>query len=662
MFTRLPLKQWSMFLVMTGLVVATLGPFLLVNAQATEPTAIIDAALKDLSQKLGRTLSRGTVDNWTWEQIDFPDASLGCPQPGKTYAQVVTRGYRLTFTTRGVTYEYRALNDGSVLFQCTASGAAPAATSPVVVPPTAAPVVPTAAGQPILFQKPLAYVGADGNVTIATIGQDLGVPITGDAARQSLQAMPFYQVAHAYGQFRWSPDGTKLLFTDVSARNLYLAISGQKPVMIARGLAAGYPGTWSPDGNEVAYAVETNQPQGDGLVRQVQAIPVTATGAGQPRVAGSFVQGSGCGNIELDPAEAAYRAEAGFEGNGLTLAWTAQGFVYSTLCQGVGLALANSGGQVLWTVADVARAAVSPDRSRAVAARYDSGQRATTGLVLIDLTNGSVTPLQSEASPDQVAWSADGANILYSTVNPLPSVMGNPGTVGQQLFQAWPLEGKSYNVTLWRMPAAGGPSTRLFQQEGRGIGVISAATDTSGVVFSVISSMAHMFQAINSGISGTQAAAAAPRAQVYLASWNGDIPARLLFSGNSYGGQPACDAATFTAVPAAPITGSAQAPGGSVGSVGNVGNASVPPPNLVIGGQAVVTTTRGDTLNLRQTPGLSAPVLRILKPGAVVTILAGPQMVDNFRWWQVSADDGSVGWVVDQVTDQDGTTNTLAPQ
>jgi hypothetical protein len=37
-------------------------------------------------------------------------------------------------------------------------------------------------------------------------------------------------------------------------------------------------------------------------------------------------------------------------------------------------------------------------------------------------------------------------------------------------------------------------------------------------------------------------------------------------------------------------------------------------------------------------------------------------MVDNFRWWQVSADDGSVGWVVDQVTDQDGTTNTLAPQ
>jgi SH3-like domain-containing protein len=114
-------------------------------------------------------------------------------------------------------------------------------------------------------------------------------------------------------------------------------------------------------------------------------------------------------------------------------------------------------------------------------------------------------------------------------------------------------------------------------------------------------------------------------------------------------------------MPAAPITGGGQTTGGQVPG-GNAGNPSIAPPNLVIGGQAVVTTTKGDTLNMRQTPGLSAPVLRILKPGAVVTILAGPQMVDNLRWWQVGADDGSVGWVVDQVTDQDGTANTLAPQ
>ncbi len=89
----------------------------------------------------------------------------------------------------------------------------------------------------------------------------------------------------------------------------------------------------------------------------------------------------------------------------------------------------------------------------------------------------------------------------------------------------------------------------------------------------------------------------------------------------------------------------------------------MPPPNLVIGGQAVVSTTGGDTLNLRRDPSRSAPVLRVLKQGTTVTILAGPQNTEGFRWWQVRAnDDNSVGWVVDQVTDQSGTVNTLTPQ
>jgi hypothetical protein len=82
----------------------------------------------------------------------------------------------------------------------------------------------------------------------------------------------------------------------------------------------------------------------------------------------------------------------------------------------------------------------------------------------------------------------------------------------------------------------------------------------------------------------------------------------------------------------------------------------------VIGGQAVVTTG-GDSLNLRKDPNRASPVLRILKPGAVVTILAGPQAGEGFRWWQVRAnDDNSVGWVVDQVTDEKGTQNMLSPQ
>ncbi len=644
-------------LVLSTLLTATLiGVVPRAFAQVSEPTGIIDAALRDLSQKLGRTLTRNNVDNWTWEQVQFPDASLGCPQPGQTYAQVLTLGFKFTFTVGGVVYDYRALNDGSRIFQCTASGAVPAGPTPTreAAPPTVAPIAPVAPGQPMAFQKSLAYVRADGNVSITAIGQGAGIPITGDASVQTLQTMPFYDVTRQYGQFHWSPDGTKLIFTEQRSQSLYLAVSGQAPVQIARGLSTLYPGAWSPDGTEIAYAVETNQQQGEGLVRQVQAVPVTATGASQPRVAGSFVQRVGCGGGVSDPAEMIYQDEAGFGGNPLTLDWTTQGFVYSMECTGVGLALADPGGRVLWKLDNVARADISPDRTRAVALRRNvQGQQ--SGMVSIDLRNGSATQIHSEANPDQVAWSADGSTIIYSTLVAAPGIQGNPqSAVGQQLFQGeWPVDSKSNTVTLWRMPAAGGQSTRLFQGEGRGVGVIASAPDNSGVAFSLVSSMAVMIQQINNGATVSQVLGALPHADVLFVNWDGGgQPAAVV-----RGGRPAFGGGTFTAVPSGANTVNVPQ-GGSPG-----GDPNVPPPNLVIGGTAVVSTTRGDTLNLRKSPSISAPVLRILKPGAVVTILAGPQSADGFRWWQVRAqDDNSVGWVVDQVTDQDGTTNTLTPQ
>jgi hypothetical protein len=38
------------------------------------------------------------------ESVDWPDASLGCPQPGQAYAQVVTPGFRFTFQVGGRAY------------------------------------------------------------------------------------------------------------------------------------------------------------------------------------------------------------------------------------------------------------------------------------------------------------------------------------------------------------------------------------------------------------------------------------------------------------------------------------------------------------------------------------------------------------------------------
>jgi len=635
-----------------------------ITAQAPEPAVIIDAILKDLSQKLGTTIRRTSNVAWTWEQINFPDTSLGCPQPGQSYAQTVTPGYKVVVTFNNMAYDYRARSDGSQIFQCGGAIAAPttptqeAPTPTTTGPGTAAPTAlpsgtagPTAPGtgigQVVTYQKPLAYVGADGNVFLTTIGQGAGTPITADSTASTSEFTPFFNTSRTYGQFRWSPDGQKLLFTELTTNSLYVVVSGQKPVRIATGLATLYPGAWSPDGTEVAYAVDARQVQDNGEVRQIQAVQVAGATIGQPRVAGSFVESTGCGGGSVDPAQLLYMREAGYQSNGLTLDWTPQGFVYSMACTGIGLALANPNGQVLWTAADVGRAAVSPDRTRAV------GIQKNAQLVMVDLANGSVTPMQAEANPDQVAWSGDGSTIVYSTVTPGQVIKGVASPVWQQLLRSdAPLDAQTYTVSLWRVAATGGPSTRLFRQQGFAIGVIAPAPDSSGVAFSFIPSDAELVQQVNGGAPAVQARSLAPRPQIYFVNWNGDSQSGLIAPALRFSGQPAFSSGEFTAISA-----------GATSAPGNVSNPNVPPPNLVIGGQAVVSTTGGDTLNLRRDPSRSAPVLRVLKQGTTVTILAGPQNTEGFRWWQVRAnDDNSVGWVVDQVTDQSGTVNTLTPQ
>ncbi len=41
-----------------------------------------------------------------FEAVDWRDSSLGCPEPGKSYLQVITPGYRVVLQADGQTYEY----------------------------------------------------------------------------------------------------------------------------------------------------------------------------------------------------------------------------------------------------------------------------------------------------------------------------------------------------------------------------------------------------------------------------------------------------------------------------------------------------------------------------------------------------------------------------
>lgn len=47
------------------------------------------------------------------EAVTFPDGSLGCPEPGMAYTQVVTDGYKVVATASGKTYDYRGTVAGT---------------------------------------------------------------------------------------------------------------------------------------------------------------------------------------------------------------------------------------------------------------------------------------------------------------------------------------------------------------------------------------------------------------------------------------------------------------------------------------------------------------------------------------------------------------------
>jgi hypothetical protein len=80
------------------------------------PEAVMDAVRADLSARTGIDASGATVV--TAEAVAWPDGSLGCPQPGVMYIQVVTPGYHVVLSLEGTTYDYRVAGEGSVIRLC----------------------------------------------------------------------------------------------------------------------------------------------------------------------------------------------------------------------------------------------------------------------------------------------------------------------------------------------------------------------------------------------------------------------------------------------------------------------------------------------------------------------------------------------------------------
>ncbi len=77
--------------------------------------ALTTLAKQDLVGRTGVSEAQITVVSATSEE--WRDSSLGCPQPGGMYAQVITPGYRIVLEAGGKRYEYHTDSSRVVLCQ-----------------------------------------------------------------------------------------------------------------------------------------------------------------------------------------------------------------------------------------------------------------------------------------------------------------------------------------------------------------------------------------------------------------------------------------------------------------------------------------------------------------------------------------------------------------
>ena len=88
------------------------SPIQPVEPRPSGPTA---AAIADLATRLG--IDESGVEFVSQEAVTWPDGSLGCPQPGMGYTQVLVSGSLVVLHVNGVSYEYHS-GGGNDLFYC----------------------------------------------------------------------------------------------------------------------------------------------------------------------------------------------------------------------------------------------------------------------------------------------------------------------------------------------------------------------------------------------------------------------------------------------------------------------------------------------------------------------------------------------------------------
>lgn len=509
-------------------------------APAENPEQLLDIGIAYLNSQLGTSITRRNLSRWTWEEASWEDTALGCPQPDTEYDDSVpVWGIILKLEYVNRVYVLHMTPDGRRIMPC---GDDPllspvvdglVVTGDVLQPTAAAPdTVTSAATIPLL-----AHTGPDGNVFVGSLAEFPGQQVTNIEPISDATPTPLPRFDHVFGLYRWSPDGQQVAYVDSAApASLYVGdATGNAPVrvQVASELTPLYSPAWSPDGREIAYITPTQTFRGANQVMEIYALPVGEGIQAQPRLLTTFEQQVGCGGGSADPADAVYNRETGFMGNALTTVWLDTNTLLVTpACTGAGLIkLDMTTGTTTELDMNITRVSLNNDATLAVG--LSGNVNDSQDLILLDLATGTRQPVSHSinGTPDQVAWSADNAALLVSTVDVAERLLRS-GT--QETFTV-------YTVRLWEVDLASGNTTLHFEQQGRGIGGLSPAEDGS-VIFSFVEDARNWLNAVESGADTAAQRSAAPASWLLHLQPGGTVT-RL---GN--GGQPSLQPAQPVAV------------------------------------------------------------------------------------------------------------------
>lgn len=114
---KYPMLKWIILIIIVFIVFAFIvfSPFrtMIDQNSSNNPTPtklksktpeVVNLVRLDLAKKLGVELSQVKIKSYI--ETEWKDTSLGCPEPGMSYLQVITPGYKVVLESKQKEYQY----------------------------------------------------------------------------------------------------------------------------------------------------------------------------------------------------------------------------------------------------------------------------------------------------------------------------------------------------------------------------------------------------------------------------------------------------------------------------------------------------------------------------------------------------------------------------